>query len=124
MLITGLDVLLLLGFKRMGMRSLEAIVLVLVATIGVCYFIEVIVLPQTRPSLLELGGAIVSPTLRQTGMTFVAIGIIGATVMPHNLYLHSALVQSRRLKRMSVRSTMRFDSIRSIRSSRFRSHSW
>src|SRR5580765_3696032 len=70
-LITGLDVLLLLGFKRIGMRSLEAIVLVLVTTIGVCYFIEVIVLPQTRPSLLELGGAIISPTLRQEGMAFV-----------------------------------------------------
>jgi len=115
-LITGLDVLLLLGFKRVGMRSLEAIVLVLVATIGVCYFIEVIVLPQTRPSLLELGGAIISPTLRQEGMAFVAIGIIGATVMPHNLYLHSALVQSRRVGKDegSIRDAIRFNTLDSI----------
>jgi manganese transport protein len=115
-LITGLDVLLLLGFKRVGMRSLEAIVLVLVATIGVCYFIEVIILPQTRPSLLEMGGAIVSPSLRQAGMTFVAIGIIGATVMPHNLYLHSALVQSRRVGKDegSIRDAIRFNTLDSI----------
>src|SRR5439155_24426995 len=81
----------------LGMRLIEAVVLALVATIGVCYFIELFVLPPTRPDFLEMGRALVSPGLRQEGMIFVAIGIIGATVMPHNLYLHSALVQSRRL---------------------------
>src|SRR4029079_11738738 len=70
----------------------------LIVTIGVCYFIELFVLHQTRPNFLELGQAILSPSLAQAGMAYVAIGIIGATVMPHNLYLHSALVQSRKLQ--------------------------
>lgn len=111
--ITALDVLLLLGLQRVGMRTIEAIVLVLVATIAVCYFIEIFVLPQTRPGFLEMGGAILSPTLRQAGMVYVAIGIIGATVMPHNLYLHSALVQTRRLKKddVSIRRAIKFNTI-------------
>jgi manganese transport protein len=89
-IITGLDVLLLLGLQRFGMRTIEAIVLLLVATISVCYYIEIFVLPQTQPSFLEMGRALVSPHLRQSGILYLAIGIIGATVMPHNLYLHSA----------------------------------
>ena len=63
------------------------------ATIGVCYAIEIFVLPQTQPDFLEMGRALAQPGFRQSGMLVVAIGIIGATVMPHNLYLHSALVQ-------------------------------
>ena len=112
-IITGLDVLLLLGLQRFGMRTIEAIVLLLVVTIGVCYGIEIFVLPQTQPSLLELGRALVSPNFRQSGMIYVAIGIIGATVMPHNLYLHSALVQTRKLKRdeQSIRTAIRFNTI-------------
>src|SRR5262252_7509359 len=88
-IITGFDVLLLLALQRFGMRTIEAVVLVLVATISVCYLIEIFVLPQTRPDLLEMGSALLRPTLAKPGMIFVAIGIIGATVMPHNLYLHS-----------------------------------
>jgi len=115
-IITGLDVLLLLALQRFGMRTIEAIVVLLIATIGVCYFIEIFVLPQTRPSFLEMGRALVSPHFRQAGMLYVAVGIIGATVMPHNLYLHSALVQSRRLQKdePSVRRAIRFNSIDSI----------
>src|SRR5467141_886243 len=115
-IITGLDVLLLLALQRFGMRMIEAVVLLLVATIGVCYFIEIFVLPQTQPSFLEMGRALVTPGLRQAGMLYVAIGIIGATVMPHNLYLHSALVQSRRLQKdqSSIRSAIRFNTIDSI----------
>jgi manganese transport protein len=84
-----------------------------VATIGVCYFIEIFVLPQTQPSFLEMGRALISPGFRQIGMIYVAIGIIGATVMPHNLYLHSALVQSRKLQKdePSVRQAVRFNTI-------------
>ena len=93
-IITGLDVLLLLGLQRFGMRTIEAVVLLLVATISVCYFIEIFVLPQTQPSFSEMGLALVSPSLGQKGMLVLAIAIIGATVMPHNLYLHSALVQT------------------------------
>src|SRR5271157_396403 len=115
-IITGLDVLLLLALQRFGMRTIEAIVVLLIATIAVCYFIEIFVLPQTQPSFLDLGRALVSPHLRQAGMLYVAVGIIGATVMPHNLYLHSALVQSRQLQKdePSIRSAIRFNSIDSV----------
>src|SRR5215813_4168005 len=112
-IITGLDVLLLLGLQRFGMRTIEAIVLLLVATIAVCYFIEIFVLPQTQPSFLELGRGLLIPHFREAGMIYVAIGIIGATVMPHNLYLHSALVQSRRLQKddSSIRRALQFNTI-------------
>ena len=90
-IITGMDVLLLLALQRFGMRMIEAVVLLLIITMGICYFIEIIVLPQTQPSLLEMGRAMITPGFRKLGMIYVAIGIIGATVMPHNLYLHSAL---------------------------------
>ncbi len=115
-IITGLDVLLLLALQRFGMRTIEAIVLLLIATIGVCYFIEIFVLPQTQPSFLEMARALVSPHFRQAGSLYLAIGIIGATVMPHNLYLHSALVQSRRLQKdvPSIRSAIRFNTVDSI----------
>src|SRR5712692_7086281 len=112
-IITGLDVLLLLALQRFGMRTIEAVVLLLIATIGVCYFIEIFVLPQTQPSFLEMGRALVAPHFGQSGMLYVAIGIIGATVMPHNLYLHSALVQSRQLQKddLSIRRAIRFNTI-------------
>src|SRR5207248_1691005 len=95
-LITAGDVLLLLALQGMGMRLIESIVLVLVATIGVCFFLELFVLPATAPSFAEMGHALVRPGLGEQGMVLIAVGIIGATVMPHNLYLHSALVQTRR----------------------------
>jgi manganese transport protein len=98
-LITAFDVLLLLALQGRGMRFIEALIVVLVATIGGCYFIEIFVLPQTQPDFLDMGRALLSPGLRETGMVVLAIGIIGATVMPHNLYLHSALVHSRKLGR-------------------------
>ena len=115
-IITGLDVLLLLALQSFGMRTIEAVVLLLVATISVCYFIEIFVLPQTRPGFLEMGHALVTPHFRQAGMLYVAIGMIGATVMPHNLYLHSALVQSRKLQKdpPSIRSAIRFNTIDSV----------
>src|SRR5262244_3013888 len=115
-IITALDVLLLLSLQSVGMRTIEAVVLLLVATIAVCYFIEIFVLPQTRPAFLEMGRALVRPRLGESGLWYVAIGIIGATVMPHNLYLHSALVQSRKLQKdeASIRSAIRFNTIDSI----------
>jgi len=110
-IITGVDVLLLLAMQRFGMRTIEAIVLMLVATIGVCYFIEIFILPQTQPSFLEMGRAMVMPSLGSATMIYVAIGIIGATVMPHVLYLHPALVQSRQFQKddESVRKAIRFN---------------
>jgi manganese transport protein len=94
-LITAFDVLVLLALQGLGMRFIEAVIVVLVATIGGCYFIEIFILPQTQPDFAEIGRALVRPGFGQAGMIVVAIGIIGATVMPHNLYLHSALVHSR-----------------------------
>jgi manganese transport protein len=115
-IITGLDVILLLGLQRFGMRTIEAVVLLLVATMGACYFIEIFILAQTQPSFSEMGIALFSPNFRQVGMIYVAIGIIGATVMPHNLYLHSALVQSRKLQKdeASVRQAVKFNTIDSV----------
>src|SRR5271166_1476482 len=115
-ILTGLDVLLLLGLQSFGMRTIEAVVLVLIGTIAVCYFIEIFVLPQTQPSFAEMARALISPHFRQAGMLYLAIGIIGATVMPHNLYLHSALVQSRKLQKdePSMRSAIRFNTIDSV----------
>src|SRR3974390_308723 len=118
-IITGLDVLLLLGLQRFGMRTIEAVVLLLVATISGCYFIEIFVLPQTQPSFSQMGLALVSPSFRNADgifdkdMLVLAIAIIGATVMPHNLYLHSALVQTRRLGKddRSIRRGIRFNTI-------------
>jgi manganese transport protein len=95
------------------MRTIEAVIGVLIATIAVCYFVEIFVIPQTHPSFLEMGHALIRPGFRQPGMLYVAIGIIGATVMPHNLYLHSALVQSRNFQRdeHSIRQAMFFNTV-------------
>src|SRR5206468_3331401 len=100
----------------LGMRLIEALIFVLISTIGVCYFIEIFVLPQTTPNFLEIGGALVSPHLVGKDMTVLAIAIIGATVMPHNLYLHSALVQSRRLLSddASIRKAIQFNTVDSL----------
>ena len=112
-IITSVDVLLLLALQRYGMRTIESVVVVLIATIAACYFIEIFVLPQTRPDFLAMGHALISPNFHQAGMIYIAIGMIGATVMPHNLYLHSALVQSRKLQKdeHSIRSAIRFNVI-------------
>ena len=111
--ITAFDVLLLLSLEGLGMRKIEAVVGVFVATITVCYGIEIFVLPQTQPSFAEMGRALFQPSLHQPGMLVLAIGIIGATIMPHNLYLHSALVQSRKFQQdeASVRDAIKFNTI-------------
>jgi len=115
--ITAFDVLLLLALQRLGMRLIEAVILVLVLTIAACFFLEIFVLPQTRPNMGEIGRWLFAPDIpgffHNGGLVFLAIGIIGATVMPHNLYLHSALVQSRQLRKddASMRKAMRFNSI-------------
>ncbi|MFI5251526.1 MAG: Nramp family divalent metal transporter [Bacteroidota bacterium] len=115
-IITGVDVLLLLALQRFGIRTIEAVVFLLITTIGVCYFIEIFILPQTQPNFLEMGSALISPSLGRAGMIYIAIGIIGATVMPHNLYLHSALVQSRKFQKdeASMRRAVQFNTIDSV----------
>lgn len=92
--ITALDVLLLLALERLGMRWLEALVLTLILTIAACLGYELLL---AKPDLAAVAGGFV-PTphlLRDPGMLFVALGLLGATVMPHNLYLHSALLRPR-----------------------------
>jgi manganese transport protein len=114
--ITAFDVLLLLSLQRLGMRFIEAIILVLVSTIGICYFIEIFILPYAPPDFVDMGKALISPGFRHEGMIVLAMGIIGATVMPHNLYLHSALVHSRNLMHSepAIRKAIRFNTIDTI----------
>jgi manganese transport protein len=92
-LVTAADTLLLLWFTRLGIRLIEAVVLTLIATIAVCFAIEI--LWAGTPILGDVARGVV-PHL-STRTLYIAIGILGATVMPHNLYLHSALVQTRRI---------------------------
>jgi manganese transport protein len=96
--ITTLDVLLLLYLQKKGFRVIEAIVIVLMVTIFVVFAFEVIV---SKPELSALFGGFVPKTEIVTNpeMLFISLGILGATVMPHNLYLHSSIVQTRKYKR-------------------------
>ena len=89
-LVTALDVFALLALRRVGVRRLEAIVVVLVLTVGACLAIECWL---AEPAARSLRGAL-SPRL-DAGSLYVAVAMLGATVMPHNLYLHSSLVQTR-----------------------------
>src|SRR5450432_1074884 len=93
--ITALDTVLLLFLQRLGMRRLEAFILGLIGIVGISFFIEIFIV---KPTLGEISRGLI-PSLPGSAALYVAIGIIGATVMPHNLYLHSALVQTRKIKR-------------------------
>jgi manganese transport protein len=88
--VTAFDTFLLLALQRLGMRKMEAFIVMLVATIGGCFLIEVYL---AKPDWAGIAAGFV-PHLDPSAL-YVAIGMIGATVMPHNLYLHSSLVQSR-----------------------------
>ncbi|MBS1951335.1 MAG: Manganese transport protein MntH [Cytophagales bacterium] len=90
--LTVLDTLLLLVLQSYGMRKIEAFIIALVAIIGISFLLEMI---WAKPHLGELAKGFI-PSLPSDEALYIAIGIIGATVMPHNLYLHSALVQTRR----------------------------
>jgi len=111
--ITVLDTFLLLYLQRLGMRKIEAFILVLIIVIGVCFLFNIIIANPSFydiikgfiPSLpnaadLYKQNGIISPMPKETAL-YISIGIIGATVMPHNLYLHSALVQTRKIVRSS-----------------------
>lgn len=93
--ITVLDTFLFLLLQRLGMRKMEAFIIALVAVIGISFLIEIIL---AKPDLREVATGFV-PGIPNNTALYIAIGIIGATVMPHNLYLHSALVQTRKIKR-------------------------
>lgn len=93
--ITTVDVLLLMLLINLGIRKMEAFILALVTTIGVCFALQMFL---AKPAVAEIMTGFI-PTGMNSEALFIALGIIGATVMPHNLYLHSALVQSRRVSR-------------------------
>lgn len=92
--ITALDVLVLLFLQGKGFRYVEALVIMLVATVGICFAAEILF---SRPDVAGiLSGYLPKPEILQNPeMLYIAIGILGATVMPHNLYLHSSIVQTR-----------------------------
>ena len=94
-LITVFDTFLLLLLQRLGMRKMEAFIIGLVFIIGMSFLVEIIL---AKPDLSEVVTGFV-PHIPNSTALYIAIGIIGATVMPHNLYLHSALVQTRKIKR-------------------------
>jgi manganese transport protein len=91
--LTVLDTLLLLVLQSYGMRKTEAFIIALVATIGVSFLLEMF---WAKPDMGELIKGFI-PSIPNDTALYIAIGIIGATVMPHNLYLHSSLVQTRRI---------------------------
>ena len=94
-LLTAFDTLVLLGLQQFGIRRLEALVISLVALVGTCFAAEMLLLRPDGASVL--GGLVPqASTLRDGSQLYLAAGILGATVMPHNLYLHSSLVQTRR----------------------------
>ena len=92
--LTALDTLLLLLLQRWGIRRLEAVVIAMVALIGGCFAVELLLLQPSWPAIGQ-GFIPQASTLLNGEELFLAAGILGATVMPHNLYLHSSLVKSR-----------------------------
>jgi manganese transport protein len=107
--ITAADVFLVLGLQRRGVRPYETLIIALVALIGACFAIQVWWL---HPSLAAVAAGFIPTTqiLSSPQMLYLAVGIIGATVMPHNLYLHSSIVQTRRHDRCDagIRQAIRF----------------
>jgi manganese transport protein len=96
--ITALDVLAVMYLQNKGFRYIEALVVTLIVTIGGCFFAEIVF---ARPDVRAMLAGFLPrfEIIRNTEMLYIAIGILGATVMPHNLYLHSSIVQTRKYER-------------------------
>jgi manganese transport protein len=114
-LLTGLDTIIVLSLKGHGFRQLEAIVLGLILTIGLCFAAQLVISPPDMAGVLH--GAV--PDLHifaQPHAVYLAVGILGATVMPHNLYLHSSVVQTRLSGRdeASTREALRFATVDTV----------
>ena len=94
-IITSLDVMLVLLLQHRGFRLLEAVVVALVATVGACFMFELFI---SRPDAAAIAAGFLpsAEIISDPGKLYIAIGILGATVMPHNLYLHSSIVQTRK----------------------------
>lgn len=95
-IITGFDMVLVLGLKGHGFRQVEAIVLGLIATIGLCFAIQLVMSAPQWGEVIR-GFVPTTQTIANPAMLYLSIGILGATVMPHNLYLHSSIVQTRQV---------------------------
>jgi manganese transport protein len=113
-LLTGLDVLAILALTKRGFRLLEAVVLTLVMTVAGCFALEMVL---SRPDWAAAGGALLKPALPapvsgDDGSLFIALGILGATVMPHNLYLHSSIVQTRRFE--NLKQAIRYNTLDTV----------
>ena len=107
--ITVLDTFLLLFLQRLGMRKMEAFIITLVAVVAISFLIEIIF---AKPILGEVALGFIPHALSDEAL-YIGIGIIGATVMPHNLYLHSALVQTRKIDRTDagIKQALKFNRI-------------
>jgi manganese transport protein len=107
--ITVLDSFVLLFLLNAGIRKLEAFIISLVAIIGVSFFIQLLI---AKPDIVEISKGLI-PGFTNENALYIAIGIIGATVMPHNLYLHSSLVQTRQFERtpVEIKKAIRFNII-------------
>jgi manganese transport protein len=107
--ITVLDTFLLLYLQKLGMRKMEAFIITLVAIVAICFLLEIIF---AKPDLSEVAKGLL-PTALSDDALLIGIGIIGATVMPHNLYLHSALVQTRKIDRSEtgIKQALKFNRI-------------
>jgi manganese transport protein len=107
--ITVLDTFLFLFLQRWGIRKLEAFIIALVAIIGMSFLIQILI---AQPAMGDVVGGLV-PGMLNNGALYIAVGIIGATVMPHNLYLHSALVQTRKINpdKKGIKSAIKYNLI-------------
>lgn len=108
-LFTVLDTFLLFYLQKLGIRKMEAFIIALVAVIGVSFLVQLVI---AKPHLGDVVQGFV-PTALNDQALYIAVGIIGATVMPHNLYLHSALVQTRKIgsDKFSIKQALKFNLI-------------
>ena len=106
-LISFLDTFLLLYLQKLGMRKMELFIVGLVTMIGLCFLTEMFL---AKPDFGEVAKGFI-PSIPNSAALYISIGIIGATVMPHNLYLHSALVQTRQIKRddFSIKKALKYN---------------
>lgn len=107
--ITVLDTFLLLYLQKLGIKKMEAFIIALVGIIGISFLVQIFL---AKPALAEIATGFI-PRAMDNEALYIAIGIIGATVMPHNLYLHSALVQTRKIDRTDagIKQAIKFNRI-------------
>ncbi|MGB7526929.1 Nramp family divalent metal transporter [Sphingobacterium cellulitidis] len=106
-LISFADTFLLLYLQKLGMRKMELFIIGLISLIGMCFMVEMFL---AKPDFAEVATGLI-PSIPNSAALYIAIGIIGATVMPHNLYLHSALVQTRKIDRdtKSIKRSLKYN---------------